>query len=93
MVAAFDSYNHHTACLRYWGFWVACGQNDVITPWLRLTATTNYSYYICTKCFKHTAMLFIVIWWQPYTVIPILLGSDFGFWVACEVKMMTLHLG
>ncbi len=30
------------------------------------------------KVFEHIDMLPIGIWWQPYTVIPTLLGSDFG---------------
>ena len=30
------------------------------------------------KVFKHIDTLSIGIWWQPYTVIPTLLGSDFG---------------
>jgi hypothetical protein len=30
------------------------------------------------KVFEHIDMLSIIIWQQPYTVIPTLLGSDFG---------------
>ncbi len=30
------------------------------------------------KVFEHIDMLSIGIWKQPYTVIPTLLGSDFG---------------
>jgi hypothetical protein len=30
------------------------------------------------KVFEHIDMMSIGIWPQPYTVIPILLGSDFG---------------
>ena len=30
------------------------------------------------KVFEHSDMLSIGIWLQPYTVIPTLLGSDFG---------------
>jgi hypothetical protein len=30
------------------------------------------------KVFEHIDMLSIGIWWQPYTVIHTLLGSDFG---------------
>jgi hypothetical protein len=35
-------------------------------------------------------MLSMGIQYQPYTVIPTVLGSDFGFWVTCGVKMMSL---
>ncbi len=30
------------------------------------------------EVFEHIDMLSIGIWWQPFTVIPTLLGSDFG---------------
>jgi hypothetical protein len=35
-------------------------------------------------------MLSMGIQYQPYTVIPTLLGSVFGFWVTRGVKMMLL---
>ncbi len=39
-------------------------------------------------------MLSIGIQQQPsYTVIPILVGSDLGFWVTCGVKMMSKSRG
>ncbi len=37
---------------------------------------------------EHIDMLSVGIKYQPYTVIPTLLGSDFGFLVTCGVKMM-----
>ncbi len=47
------------------------------------------------QLFEHIDMLTIGLWLQPHTVIPTLLGSDFGFgfWVTCGVKMMSLHQG
>jgi len=50
------------------------------------------------KVFEHIDiidMLSIVIQQQPsYSVtIPILVGSDFGFWVICGVKMMSTCRG
>jgi hypothetical protein len=43
--------------------------------------------------FEHIDMLSIVIEQQPYTVIPILLGSDSRLWDTCGVKMMSLCHG
>jgi hypothetical protein len=41
------------------------------------------------KLFEHIDTLSIGIWYQPYTFIPTLLGSDFGvIWVTCGVEMM-----
>jgi hypothetical protein len=31
-----------------------------------------------SKMFENIDVLFIGKWWQPYTFIPTLLGSDFG---------------
>jgi hypothetical protein len=42
---------------------------------------------IC-KVIEHIDMLSMGIQYQPYTVIPTLLRSDFKFWVTCGVKMM-----
>jgi hypothetical protein len=48
---------------------------------------------IC-KVFEHIDMLCTGIHWQPYTVIPTLLCSDFGYWVTtCGVNMMLLRHG
>ncbi len=55
-------------------------QNDVIMSWLRLTATSNcfpHPYWTYTVI-EHNDMLSMGIQYQPYTVIPTLLGSDFG---------------
>jgi hypothetical protein len=40
------------------------------------------------KVFEHIDMLSMGIQYQPYTVIPTLLGSDFGVLGHCGVKMM-----
>jgi hypothetical protein len=40
------------------------------------------------KVFEHIDMLSFGIKYQPYTVMATLLGSYFGFWVTCGVKMM-----
>jgi hypothetical protein len=42
---------------------------------------------------EYIDMLSMGIQYHPYTVIPTLLGSDFGFWVTCGVKMMLLCHG
>ncbi len=42
---------------------------------LKLLPTSISDMY---KVFEHIDMLSIGIWWQPYTVIPTLLGSGFG---------------
>ena len=57
-----------------------CSQNDVNMSWLRLRATSNCFpiYKDIDKLFEHIDMLPIGIQQQPYTVIPILLGSDWG---------------
>ncbi len=55
-------------------------QNDVIKSWLRLSATSNcfpHPSYTYKQC-EHIDMLSIGVWQQPYTVNPILLGSDCG---------------
>jgi hypothetical protein len=57
-------------------------QHDVIMPWLRLTVTSNcfphHIYIRHIQSFEHIDKLSIGIWVQPYTVIPTLLGLDFG---------------
>jgi hypothetical protein len=45
------------------------------------------------KVFKHIDMLSISIQQHPYTVLLALLGSYFGVWVTCGVKMMSLRQG
>jgi hypothetical protein len=48
------------------------------------------------KVIWYIDMLFIDIWWQPITVIPTLLGSDFGalghLWSQNDVMMSWLWL-
>ncbi len=81
-VTALHSFTHPT-WLIFWGS-VTCGvesRNVVFMSWLRLAATSNcfpYPYYTYNM-FEHIDMLSIGIQQhQPYTVIPILVGSYFG---------------
>ncbi len=55
-------------------------KNDVIMSLLRLTSpqTASHIHIRHIQVFEHIDMLSIGIWLQPYTVIPTLLGSDFG---------------
>jgi hypothetical protein len=56
-------------------------QNDVIMSWLRLTVTSKTASHLHIRhiqVFEHIDMLSIGIWLQPYTVLPTLLGSEFG---------------
>ena len=57
---------------------------------LKLLPTSILDIY---KVFERIDMLSMGIQYQPYTVIPSLLGSDLGFWVTCGVKMMSLCHG
>jgi hypothetical protein len=61
--------------------------------YLKLLPTSILDIY---KVIWHIDMLFIGIWQQPYTVIPILLGSDFGalghLWSQNNVMMSWLRL-
>jgi hypothetical protein len=53
----------------------------VIMSWLRLTATSNclaHPYLTHTKCLSTLLVLSMGIQYQPYPVIPTLLGSDVG---------------
>ncbi len=45
------------------------------------------------KVVEHIDILSMGIQYHPYTVIPTLLGSDFGAQVFCGVKMMRLCHG
>jgi hypothetical protein len=60
---------------------------------LKLLLTSILDTY---KVFEHIDMLSIGIWWQPYTVIPTLLGSEFGvlghLWSQNDVIMSLLRL-
>jgi hypothetical protein len=52
---------------------------------LKLHPTSILDIY---KVLEHIDMLSISIWWQLYTVIPTLLGAEFGVWVTFGVKIM-----
>jgi hypothetical protein len=60
---------------------------------LKLLPTSILNIY---KVFEHIYMLSIGIKYQPYTVIPILLGSDFGvlghMWSQNDVIMSWLQM-
>ncbi len=56
-------------------------QPNVIMSWLRLTATSNcfpHPYKTYKKCLSTLLVLSMGIQYQPYTVLPTQLGSDFG---------------
>ncbi len=58
---------------------------------LKLLPTSILDLY---KVIEHIDMLSMGIQYQPYTVIPTLLGGQIlGFWVTCGVKMMSLCHG
>ncbi len=89
----------HPTWLRFWGSKSLVGKNDVILSWSILTATSNcflHPYQTHRMDFEHIDMLSIGIWQQPYTVIPTLLGSDFGvlghLWSRNDVIMSSLRL-
>ncbi len=71
-------------------------QNDVITSWLRLAATSNcfpHSSYTYTKCLST-----LICCPQAYPssltqLYPPNLSQILWFWVTCGVKMMSLRLG
>jgi hypothetical protein len=89
----------NTTCLRFWGSgWHMCSQNDVITSWLRLTATSNCFPHPCqtyTKCLSTCHMLSIGVRYQPYTLIPPTnLAQILRIYVVtCRVKMLSLRHG
>jgi hypothetical protein len=100
MVAALHLHIYtHPNGLRFWG----CG-SIVESNWchyvmveagsqLKLLPTSILDIY---KVFEHIDMLSIGIWYQPYTVIPTLLGWDFGalsnLWSQNDVIMSWLGL-
>jgi hypothetical protein len=93
-VSALHSYTHLT-WLRFWGSGSLVESNDDIMSWLRLIANSNffpYPYWTY-RGFENIDMLSVGIKYQRYTVNPTILGSDFGFWVTCGVKMMWLCHG
>ncbi len=52
---------------------------------LKLLHTSIMDIY---KVIEHINMLSVGIQYQPYTIIPTLLGLILGFWVTCGVKTM-----
>ena len=80
MVAALHSYTHPTS-LRFGGsvslVESKCCDYVMVEAdsHLKLLPTSILGIY---KVFEHIDMLFICIWYQPYTVIPTLLRDDFG---------------
>ncbi len=82
-----------------WGFGNLghlCSQNDVITSWLRLTATSNcflHPHYTYTKCL---GILICCPWTYGSSLkelYPNYLAHILRFWVTCGVKMMPLRHG
>ncbi len=55
---------------------------------LKLLPTSIYDIYKVFEPIDMLSMLSIGMWYQLYTVIPTLLGSDVWVWVTCGVKMM-----
>jgi hypothetical protein len=81
MAVALNSYVHTTWLIYFGVMGHLWSQNDIITSWLRLPSTSITASHInmnIYKVFEHFHMLSMGIWQQPQTVIPTLLGSDFG---------------
>ena len=95
-VAALHSYTHIT-----WPrFWVLghylWSQNDVITSWLRLTATSNCFLYPCETYTKCLSTLICCLWEYSSSLTqlyPHYLAKILGFWVTYGVEMMLLRHG
>ncbi len=98
MVAALHSFTHSNR-LRFWG----SGSLVVLEfKWCHYVMVEADSYLKrlppsildIYKVFEHIDMLSMSIQKQPYTVIPTLLGSDFGvLGHVCGFEMMSLHHG
>ncbi len=79
-VAALHSFTHPT-WLRFWGMWSFMELKWCIfvmvdaDSYLKLLPTSIWDTF---KVIEHIDMLSMGIQYQPYTVIPTLLGSDFG---------------
>jgi hypothetical protein len=97
-VAALHSFTHPT-WLRFWGTWSLVESKWCIfvkvdaDSHLKLLLTSTLDIY---KVFEHNDMLSMGIQYQPYTVIPTLLGADFGAlghsWSQNDVTMSWLRL-
>ena len=95
-VAALHSYTHIT-----WPrFWVLghylWSQNDVITSWLRLTATSNCFLYPCETYTKCLSTLICCLWEYSSSLTklyPHYLAKILGFWVTYGVEMMSIRHG
>jgi hypothetical protein len=85
MVAALHSFTHPT-WRKFWGTWSLVDLKLCIFVMvdahshLKLLPTFILDTY---NVIEHIDMLFMGIQYQPYTVIPTLLGSDFG--VLCHL--------
>ncbi len=96
-VAALHSFTHPT-WLRFWGTWSLVESKWCIfvmvdaDSHLKLLPTFLLDTY---NVIEYIDMLSMGIQYHPYTVIPTLLGSEFGVlvWVTCGVKMMWLCHG
>jgi hypothetical protein len=98
IVAALHSYTHPT-WLRCWG-----SGSLVESKWCHyvMVEADSHTKLLPTSIldiydvFEHIDMLFMGIWYQPYTVIPTLLGSDVGalghLWSQNDVIMSWLKL-
>ncbi len=69
--------------------WCDCAMVEADSH-LKLLSTSILDIY---KVFECIDLLSMGIQYQLYTVLPTLLGSDFGFWVTFRVKMMSLCHG
>ncbi len=96
-VSALHTYTH-TTWLRFWGSGSLVESNwfHYVTVeadgHLKLLLTSILDVY---KVFEHIDMLSIGMQWHPYTVLPTLLGSDFGvlghLWSQNDVIMSWLR--
>ncbi len=95
MAVASNSYTH-TTWLILWGLVHLGSQNDVITSWLRMTASSNcflHPYYINTKCLS---TLMCCSWAYVSSLkylYPHYLAHILGYWVTYGVEMMPLRHG
>ncbi len=98
-ISALHSYTRPSSWLRFWGsgslleskrcYYVMVNADSH----LKLLPTSILDIY---KVIEHIDMLSMGIWYQPYTVIPTLLGSDFGdlghLWSQNDVIMSWMRL-
>ncbi len=96
IISALHSYTHPTSWLRFWGSgslveskWCDCIMVEADSH-LKLLPTSILDIY---TVIEHIYMVSMDIQYQPYTVIPTLLGSDFGVLGHFRVKIMWLCHG